>query len=73
MHIDIVSGILTIFISIMPSLFSSPFAIPKTYTQGEANGESTIMEPEYESYNTAVSTVDVVKQLAVSMCRKSAY
>ena len=56
-----------------PSLFSSPFSMPKNYTQGEADDESTIMEPEYESYNTAAPTVDVVKQIAISTSREQAY
>ena len=47
--------------------------MPKTYTEGETDDESTIMEPEYKSYNTAVSTVDVVKKLAVSISRDPAY
>ena len=55
------------------TLFDSPFAVPKTYTEDEADNESTFMEPEVESYNTAVSTVDVVKQLAVSISREPAY
>ena len=55
------------------SLFVSPFAMPKTFTKGEADDDSTIMELEYESYNTAVSTVDVVKQIAVSISREPSY
>ena len=47
--------------------------MPETYTQGEADDVSTIMSPGYESYNTAVPTVDVVKQIAIPTSREPAY
>ena len=43
--------------------------MPETYT----DNENTIMEPEYESYNTAVFAVDVIKQIAISTSREPAY
>ena len=47
--------------------------MPKTYTEGEAADDFTNMEPEYESYNTVVSTVDRLKQIVVSISREPVF
>ena len=45
----------------------------KTYTGGETADICKNIELGYESYNTAVSTVDVVKQIAIPISREPAY
>ena len=47
--------------------------MPKTYTESKAAYVCTIMEPEHESNNTAVLTVDVLKQVAISLSRELVY